>query len=122
MAEAAALRRHPPTLAPPRPSFPRSAWERGGGRGGEGGLNHELRVILFSFLYVMLVLGGYGLWELASRLRLPVRRVRVPVPLAPPPRRAGRGVCRAGDPPGRRPAPPRVQAITRAGPPPSLRL
>ena len=80
-------------------------------------MNHEYRVILFSFLYVMLVLGGIGLWELVSRARLRPRPVRVPVPL-PPARRSRRGTLRGavhrGDPP--------YQAFTRASPPPSLRL
>ena len=92
---------------------PRNAGDR------EGGLNHEFRVILFSFLYVMLVLGGIGLWEVYSRQRLRSRLIRVRVPL-PPVRRSRRRSCR-GAVHRNRAAPP-YQTLTRAGPPPSLRL
>jgi len=88
-------------------------------------LNHEFRVILFSFLYVMLVLGGIGLWELLSRTRLLHRPVRVPVCAAAVTgvtqvrrsrRRSFRGAVH------RDRCPPPYQALTRANPPPSLRL
>ncbi|MBI1917472.1 MAG: hypothetical protein HYS12_22460 [Planctomycetes bacterium] len=82
-------------------------------------MNHEFRVILFSFLYVMLVLGGIGLWEVLSQRRLRPRPVRVGV-LLPPVRRSRRRSCR-GAVHRDREAPP-YQTLTRAGLPPSLRL
>ena len=87
----------------------------GGDRVREGGLNHELRVILL-FLCTMLVLGG-GL--LAEFLCLLLRssgltRVPVPVPVARP-AGGGRGVAH------RHRLLPVFQTCTRAGPPLPLR-
>jgi len=81
-------------------------------------LNHEFRVILFSFLYVMLVLGGIGLWEVLSQRRLRPRPVRVNVP-PPPVRRSRRRSVRGAV--HRDPEALLFQALTRAGPPPSGR-
>ena len=92
---------------------PRNAGDR------EGGLNHEFRVILFSFLYVMLVLGGIGLWEILSQERLRPRPVRVGV-LLPPVRRWRRRSF--GGAVHRYREASLHQALTRASPPPSLRL
>src|SRR5260370_25248415 len=80
----------------------------------EGGLNHEFRVILFSFLYVMLVLGGIGLWEVLSQQRLRPRPVRVDIPL-PPVRRSRRRSFRGAVHPDSET--PLHHALTRAGPP-----
>jgi len=83
-------------------------------------LNHEFRVILFSFLYVMLVLGGIGLWEVLSQQRLRPRPVRVPISLPSPVRRSRRRSLRGAVHRDR--CTPPYQALTRASPPPSLRL
>src|SRR6266542_5486337 len=79
----------PDQPSPPHPPSPRRRGEGGWG-GRAGGLNHEFRVILFSFLYVMLVLGGIGLWEVLSQRRLWPRPVRVPISLPLPVRRSRR--------------------------------